>query len=54
MTSQLLAAILSLRLTSLGANLLEKVPRLPAKSLKKSLLLGDPVDKANIESASDN
>jgi hypothetical protein len=43
MTSQLLAAILSLRLTSLGANLLEKVPRLPAKSLKKSLLLGDLV-----------
>jgi hypothetical protein len=43
MTSQLLAAILSLRLTSLGANPPEKVPTLPAKSPKKSPPLGDPV-----------
>lgn len=43
MTSQLLAAILSLRLTSLGAKPPEKVPRLPAKSPEKSAPLGDPV-----------
>jgi hypothetical protein len=43
MTSQLLAAILSLRLTSLGAKSPEKVPRLPAKSPEKSPSLGDPV-----------
>ena len=43
MTSQLFAAILSLRLTRFGANPPEKVPRLPAKSSKKSPPLGDPV-----------
>jgi hypothetical protein len=54
MTSKLLAAILSLRLTSLGAKPPEKVPRLPAKSPEKvsrlpakspekSPPLGDPV-----------